>query len=273
MCVFSDQASMTAQETYSEDYFDDTHANWFNNPNLELFDAIARACEKAGPNASVLDVGCGRGDLLKYLHGKNPNLRLTGVDLSPNPPTEGIEFIQGDALELEMNRKFDVVVSLAVIEHVTDIQAFVRGLSDLCEPHGTVIIMTLNDRSILYGMARFLDDKVGVSGPFVRLYSRHHLTHFNVTSLKRLLESNGMPVRETLLHDIPLAAVDFDANNPLVRSVFMFGVRMAFALGKQTGRTYLQTLFCENLAPLEAWKRGESHHAMVSEMPQDMVRS
>ena len=245
---FSDQNQIAAPEAYADDYYEDAHANWFKNPNLELFEAIYRVCEKAGSGASVLDIGCGKGELLKYLYRKNPRFRLTGIDLSYNPPTEGIAFIQGDALETDLGEEFDVVISLATIEHVTDIQAFTNGLSKLCRPNGSVIIMTLNDRSILYEMARRLNN-FGIKGPFNRLYSKHHLSHFNVKSLRRLAEMNGMPVRETILHAIPLAAVDFEAGSPLARAVSMTGVRIAFLLGKMTGRTYLQTIICDNRKP------------------------
>lgn len=41
-------------------------------------------------------------------------------------------------------RQFDVVLALEIIEHVSDAQAFVKSLVDLCKPGGVIVISTLN---------------------------------------------------------------------------------------------------------------------------------
>ena len=68
-----------------------------------------------------------------------PELALTGVDIAPIPPSPGITFIQGDALEMTFEQRYDAVVSLDVIEHVLDIHSFVKGLGKLCAPGGIII--------------------------------------------------------------------------------------------------------------------------------------
>ncbi|MFC1576469.1 methyltransferase domain-containing protein [Candidatus Omnitrophota bacterium] len=74
------------EETYDEDYYLDEHKNWFANPDYPLFDFIEKEIskiKKPGPT-KVLDVGCGKGDFLKYLKDKNPALELYGIDLTSN---------------------------------------------------------------------------------------------------------------------------------------------------------------------------------------------
>jgi SAM-dependent methyltransferase len=230
-------------EDYSPEYLEIAHRNWFQNPNVALFDTIGQTVARYKPKASLIDVGCGNGAFLKYLQNNDPELSLTGIDLAPNQPVEGITFIQGDALASDFDRQYDFVVSLAVIEHVIDIQMFIRRLYSLCAPGGFVIVMTLNDRSILYGVARLLHN-LGYKIPCERLYSKHHLNHFNTSSLKRLVEMNNLSVVKTLLHNVPLAAVDFPASSRLARSILLAGVWGTFILGRLTGRTYLQTVIC-----------------------------
>ena len=159
------------------------------------------------------------------------------------PPEDQILFRRGDFLTYEFKETFDAVVSLSTIEHVPDVQLFVKRLGQLCRPGGMVFIMTPNDRSLLYEAARPLF-ALGVRAPFERLYSRHHLHHFNKTSLKRLMEQHGLPIDERFDHNIPLAAVDIPPVSRVQRAIFFLGVIVTFAFGKLTGRTYLQTLVC-----------------------------
>jgi SAM-dependent methyltransferase len=241
---FSDVSTIGEPEDYSPEYLEMAHRNWFENPNIALFETIRQIIMHYKPGASLIDVGCGNGAFLKYIRNKNPELSLTGIDLARNQPTEGITFIQGDALVSDFDRQYDFVVSLAVIEHVIDIQMFIRRLRSLCVHGGFVVVMTLNERSILYDVARLLHD-LGYKTPCERLYSKHHLNHFNTSSLRRLVEMNNLAVLKTLLHNIPLAAVDLPVSSHLGRVGLLMGVRGTFLLGRLTGRTYLQTVICQ----------------------------
>ena len=62
---FTDVESIKIKETYSQDYFEEKHSNWFTHPNFQLFDYIFDRIKSTGLNSpSVLDTGCGNGDLL-----------------------------------------------------------------------------------------------------------------------------------------------------------------------------------------------------------------
>ncbi|PZO79661.1 MAG: 3-demethylubiquinone-9 3-O-methyltransferase, partial [Micavibrio aeruginosavorus] len=45
---------------------------------------------------------------------------------------------------LKSKAKFDVVLALEIVEHVSDVGAFVQNCADLCKPGGIVIFSTLN---------------------------------------------------------------------------------------------------------------------------------
>ncbi|MBI5640902.1 MAG: class I SAM-dependent methyltransferase [Nitrospirae bacterium] len=243
---FSDKDKLSASEEYSEEYYDKTHRNWFENPNRPLFDSISSFIAEKRPQASVLDIGCGNGNLLKHLLKNNHCTSLTGIDITPNQPVDGITFIQGDALATDFGRQFDIVTTLAVIEHVWDIKMFMKRLYELCAPSGFAVIMTLNDRSVLYGVARLLN-AFGYNSPYERVYDKHHVHHFNVSSLRRLIETSGFDVRNVFLHNAPMRSVDFPASSALSAAVLRTGVWGTFALGNLTGKTYLQTMFCQKI--------------------------
>jgi hypothetical protein len=84
-----------------------------------------------------------------------------------------------------------------------------------------------------------------MAAPFERLYSKHHLNHFNIESLGQLLERQGLPVVKLFRHNVPLAAVDLDAPTGVPNFLLRTAVWGMFAMGKMTGKTYLQTVFCK----------------------------
>jgi len=239
---FSNPDSIVEAEPYTTEYFDEHHQRWFAHPNTALFATIAKGLPRG---ASVLDVGCGRGDFLRYLRGTRSDLTLTGIDLSPNAPVPGIQFLQGDFLTTPIEGRFDAVVSLAVIEHVADIQAFVNRLKQLARPGGRVTVMTLNESSLLFGLAR-TGKRLGVSLAFDRLYSRHHLHHFTRNSLRALMEGYGFEIESDVTHNAPLAAIDIPSTNRALDAILRSGMWVLCQVGNATGRAYLQTVSCRN---------------------------
>lgn len=231
-------------EPYDAAYFEETHRNWFAHPNLQLFEKIARLIDREPAPVSLIDVGCGNGDLLRFLATRPGSaVALTGVDLVANAPKSGIEFIQGDMFALDIDRQFSVVVSLMTIEHIADIRAFVRRLKSLARPGGLVVINTINDDSTLYEAARMLR-RFGIALPFDRLYSRHHLHHFSRASLSLLLESEELQVADVILRNAPLASLDIPVSSRVAALILLGGVSSLFALGSISGRTYSQTVVC-----------------------------
>jgi 2-polyprenyl-3-methyl-5-hydroxy-6-metoxy-1,4-benzoquinol methylase len=227
-------------EEYDASYFDDRHKRWFQHPNVRVFEKIAAALPKEG---QLLDLGCGRGDLLRYLKRRTlSTLSLTGIDVAPNALDWDITFIQGDLETHYFEHQYDVVVSLAVIEHLRDVRAFIKHVSALTRGGGTIVISTVNDRSLLFRLARGLN-LIGLSSAFNRLYSKHHLNHFTTHSLRLLLESANIRVKETIVHNAPFAAIDVPAPEFLFRAA-MLGI---CAAGSLTGTSYLQTVIGEKL--------------------------
>jgi 2-polyprenyl-3-methyl-5-hydroxy-6-metoxy-1,4-benzoquinol methylase len=238
--AFTRLESIQHPERYEAPYFEEDHKRWFEHPNVKLFDRILSAVPVG---ASVADVGCGRGDFLRFAHARRPDLGLTGIDLSNNSDEAGIRFIQGDVLKLNIVARFDVVVSLAVIEHVAEVCSFAQRILRLAKPSGTVIVMTLNDGSLLYSAAR-LGRYVGVPLAFNRLYSVHHLHHFTRASLSNLLRENGCIVREHWDHNAPVEAMDLPVKNAQLDSILRIGLHILWIAGKATHRSYLQTIVC-----------------------------
>jgi SAM-dependent methyltransferase len=84
-----------------------------------------------GPCRRVLDIGCGGGDLLRYLH-KRLGVEPIGVDLKPGR-AEGIRVIQADAA-VDPLPEADVAVSSLLAHHLSPEQniAMIRNVGRSC---------------------------------------------------------------------------------------------------------------------------------------------
>ena len=74
---------------------------------------------------SLLDVGCGQGDMLRAIAREWPRARLTGIDLNPRSAPvaaalgEGIQYVTGDLYATELPAT-DFVISALVTHHMAD---------------------------------------------------------------------------------------------------------------------------------------------------------
>jgi len=115
----------------------------------------------------ILDIGCGAGILSESLARLGAS--VTGIDAAENNikvaslhakrdpflTTSKIQYIHDTAESLvEKNQSFDVVCSLEVIEHVSDVNSFVINCTKLVKPGGFLFISTLNRtlKSYIFGI-------------------------------------------------------------------------------------------------------------------------
>jgi 2-polyprenyl-3-methyl-5-hydroxy-6-metoxy-1,4-benzoquinol methylase len=98
----------------------------------------------------ICDLGCGRGWLSELLSASG---KVTGVDLSAKGVEKAsklwphIDFRQADILSYTADRKFDLIVSTEVIEHVTDQRQFAATVARNLKPGGFVILTCPNARA------------------------------------------------------------------------------------------------------------------------------
>ncbi len=227
---------------YDEDYYAEKHENWFNNPNIWLFSLISRKIREVvgSRGITLLDVGCGKGDFLKFMRAADHSIDLYGIDLSDNE-YPGITFIKDDFMKSEPDKKFDVVTSMAAIEHVSDVNVFINKMKSVIKAGGLVVVTTDNTGGLFYGIARAMK-KFGIKTPFYSLYEPAHLQHFTNKSLRVLFERNGLNVVYQRNHNYPIKAIDLPAAGFLARSIYLAGAWIIFTISFNFG--ILQTIFC-----------------------------
>ena len=111
---------------------------------------------------SLLDIGCGGGLL------SEPMTRLgasvTGVDASGRNITVSalhaerqglsIDYRQGTAEALAgSGAQFDIVMALEIVEHVSDVDLFLRSCGNMVKPGGLLFLSTLNRTAKAWAMA------------------------------------------------------------------------------------------------------------------------
>lgn len=243
-CLHTFTAIPKEKEKYNDDYFLKAHKNWFDNPNYRLFDFVYKKLLELLSNEQIqlLDVGCGKGDFLKYIAAKNSTAKLFGIDLTYNQHAR-IHFIKGDFLKEKIETKFNVICNLAVIEHVDNPHLFVQKLNKLLQFGKFLFITTINSNSLIYRIAGLLN-KVGIHTAHDRLYSFHHLQHYTNQSLKTLMQMDGFDVLLQKNHNYPMKAVDVPESNFLIEKMYKLLVWLIFLLSVPFKWGMLQTIVC-----------------------------
>ncbi|QPQ54945.1 bifunctional 2-polyprenyl-6-hydroxyphenol methylase/3-demethylubiquinol 3-O-methyltransferase UbiG [Allosphingosinicella flava] len=96
------------------------------------------------------DVGCGAGLLAEPL--RRLGAEVTAVDAAPENIAAARIHAEGQGLEIDyrvgsadtLDGQYDLITSLEVIEHVSDVRIFVTGLADHLAPGGLLILSTPN---------------------------------------------------------------------------------------------------------------------------------
>ena len=103
-------------------------------------------------NLKILDIGCGGGLLCEPL--KRLGATITGIDPSTNnikvaklhskEMNLNIEYICCSPENLSFQEEFDVVLNMEVIEHVSNINLFIKNCSKLIKKNGIMFVATIN---------------------------------------------------------------------------------------------------------------------------------
>lgn len=122
-------------------------------------------CQLIPENASILELGCGQGDLLKAL---NPSKGL-GIDFSKPAIDRAIslhpqlEFILADAQNIELGQcTFDYIVVSELVNDVWDVQTLLESLKKYCTPSTRIIF---NFYSHLWNIPLAVAAKIGMASP------------------------------------------------------------------------------------------------------------
>jgi len=145
---------------------------------------------KIPKNGKILDVGCGNGTFLKFIHTIRPDIKLYGVDVSKDFINEYPHYIRfkeasGDKLPFKSN-VFDLVFCQHVLEHVQNPEDFIKEFRRVTKNY--IVIITPNyKKTFLWDSSNFWSDPT-------------HIRPFTRTGLKKLFSQAGL--KTTYLRDV-----------------------------------------------------------------------
>ncbi len=155
-------------------------------------------------DASVLEVGCGEGDLLAAL----PNPSRTGVDMLPEVIETArqrhpeITFQVGEAPDLEGLGRFDAIICDRLGHSVLDVRALLLSLRERLTPGGRIFLTTFN---YLWEVPSRLAERMGwkLPAPTSNWFSETDFRNlFDITELEVVKHDD----RLLLPFDVPVAA-------------------------------------------------------------------
>ena len=143
---------------YSCSLFDDVDD--LNSAEIKMLDLyIKRADIKDGQN--ILDLGCGWGSFSLYAARRYPNSRITSVSNSidqinyiqneaKNRGLNNIEAIKMDVNNLDLDNKFDRIISIEMFEHLRNYKLILNSLNDLLKDDGRLFIHIFCNKELTY---------------------------------------------------------------------------------------------------------------------------
>ena len=111
----------------------------------------------SAPKGSLLDVGCGSGETLKF--AKHLGFKVTGLEVDSAAVSAaralGLDIIEGDYRQmLNLKYKFDYIVCSHVLEHVHEPVLLLELLSKALKPNGLLLLSfpnAISDIRFFYG--------------------------------------------------------------------------------------------------------------------------
>lgn len=183
---------------YTEEcnYFEKAHFNILSPDNIEKYQHYRKFISEAGLlDASITDVGCGRGGFLLWLKNDNWNADCFGVDvdLKSIPIIDdntydkrgNLTFKEGTAVDLPFADSTQKLLTyFHVLEHIRNIDSVFQEAYRVLDATGYILIEVPDAE-------RYKNYPVGTA---FWLSIREHLYHFSACAISHALRRNGFNV-------------------------------------------------------------------------------
>jgi len=179
-------------ETYNK------HADSYENKFMD-FDSYKKRtkafCEILKPEVSILDIGCGPGNVVRQLVESGKEFEILGIDLSTeminraraNVISPRIKFIVGDVRELGLERnRFDAVIASFCLPHLTneETEKLIEDISKVLRKGGLLYLSCMEGTK---------------SGFEITSFSSNDCIFFNYYSeefIRRVFFKNGLEITD-----------------------------------------------------------------------------
>jgi len=176
----------------------------------DTYDFVCRSIDKANPK--ILEIGCGPGNITKYLLSKRPDFDIFGIDIAPNMielasksnPTANFAVMDSRQID-EIKTKYDGIVCgfcLPYLSH-SDSQKLIGDCYNLLNENGLIYM------SFVEGDPNKSDFQVGSSGD--RIFFYYH----NLDDLKKQFVENNFEELQTFKVEYKKSETEIDIHTIL----------------------------------------------------------
>lgn len=150
-------------------------------------------------NPRALDIGCSSGHATNIIFRQHPHVKVFGLDLSASALEKasryGVSGVVGD-VEAPLpfpNEHFDIVFAGEVIEHIIEVDDFLREIRRCLKTQGLLVLTTPN-LARLIDRVRFIFGISPKQNTPMHRYLKYHVTPFTFSSLRDCLARTGFRV-------------------------------------------------------------------------------
>ncbi len=174
--------------------------------DLDLYkDTFGYLLDVLPPGGNVLELGCGPGNVIRYIRSKRPDLQLMGIDLAPNMIEAAKKANPGVAFEVsdirragEIDRVFDAVLAPFCIPYL--------AYADMVEVFTTMRKLTTGKKGIIYlSCMEGLEEKSGFEKTSFTGEDEMYINYYPRTAIEDLIKQNGFAVKQFYTKDYPEA--------------------------------------------------------------------
>lgn len=184
--------NITNDEVSSSNYWDSNRILAAEVYQFPVYKFLSKFIRKNNIK-SIIDVGCGVARKLKYLHRKNPGVKIIGIDQKDpikycNEEYDFGEWYSDDFEETQLDHeiKSRLVVSVDVIEHLVNPDLLLDYIKKKLDDNGYILIST-PERDLLWG------EDCDYSP------NKYHVREWNYNELESYLESRGFEIVDHFL--------------------------------------------------------------------------
>jgi 2-polyprenyl-3-methyl-5-hydroxy-6-metoxy-1,4-benzoquinol methylase len=180
--AFDTLADLYQQKFMKLDIYDDTYNVFINKMQKE--------------NARILEIGCGPGNISRYLMTKKPNYRIFGIDLAPNMiklariNNPSAEYMVMDAKDIgSINEKFDGIICGFCLPYLSkeETHNLIKDSHELLNPEGILYM------SFIEGDYKKSNYEYSSTGQFKTFVYYHQ-----EDMIRKVIKENNFKVIETI---------------------------------------------------------------------------
>ena len=141
----------------------------------------------------VAEIGCGNGANAKYL--SNFYNKYTGFDFSKQLIDIAIErygnnsvkFFQADLMELDENKKYDIIVGIGILHHLPDLNKYLKKIKKIGNKETLYIFLEPQGENPLIQLLRYIRKKIDST------YSKSQV-FFKIRELEKHFTESGLEI-------------------------------------------------------------------------------